>query len=66
MGKPRDQWTAEDYRAATEEARREARFRSAGVRIRRIAAAAPPLTPAQRAELALILCPDSGSDAPAT
>jgi hypothetical protein len=55
VGKPREQWTAEDYRAATEEARRESRFRHAEARIRRIAEAEPPLTPEQRDRLAALL-----------
>ena len=47
--------TVEDRRAATENARREARFRFAQERIQRIVDAAPPLTELQRARLAGIL-----------
>lgn len=63
MGKTRDQWTAEDYRASTEEARRQARFTRAQERIRRIVDAAPPLTTAQREQLALLLHPGGGNAA---
>jgi hypothetical protein len=62
VGKARDQWTPDDYRASTEDARREARFRRAAARIRRIVDAAPPLTDEQREHLALLLHPVQGSD----
>jgi hypothetical protein len=53
--KPRDQWTADDYREATIEARRQARYRFAADRIRKIVAGSPPLTDAQKARLAVLL-----------
>ncbi len=45
----------EDRRAATENARRQARFRAAEIRIQKIVAAAPPLTPEMRDRLAVLL-----------
>ena len=50
----------------TEGARRSARYTYAKRRIEKIADGLPSLTEAQRAELALILYPGGGSDAPAT
>jgi hypothetical protein len=44
--------TREQWLAATESARREARYRFARDRIDKIASGTPPLTPEQRAELA--------------
>jgi hypothetical protein len=44
--------TPEQWQQATENARREARFRFARDRIDKIASGTPPLTPEQRAELA--------------
>jgi hypothetical protein len=49
--------TAEDWLARTENARREARYRAAQQRVRKIAAGQPALTDHQRAELARILAP---------
>lgn len=49
--------TAAERRAATENARRESRFRFAEARIRKIVDAAPPLTSEQRAKLAALLLP---------
>jgi hypothetical protein len=64
--KSRSEWTADDYRSHTETARRNARFKSAEDRIKRIVDAAPPLTDEQRRRLAAILCDSAGgSDAPA-
>jgi hypothetical protein len=60
MHKPRDQWTPEDYRAVTEDARRISRFKAAEERIRKIVDAAPPLTPEQRERLSLLLHPGGG------
>jgi hypothetical protein len=51
---PRPQ-TREQWQQQTENARREARFRFAQDRVRKIAAGDPALTDAQRAELATIL-----------
>jgi hypothetical protein len=53
---PRAQ-TREQWLQLTEKARREARFRFAEDRVRKIAAGAPPLTDQQRAKLAAILAP---------
>lgn len=50
--------TVEDRRTATTNARRESRFKFAEERIRRIVAAAPPLTQTQKAKLAAILLDD--------
>jgi hypothetical protein len=47
--------TPEQWLQATENARREARFRFARDRIGKIVAADPPLTAEQRAELARLL-----------
>ena len=44
--------TPEQWRQATENARREARYRHARDRIDKIASGTPPFTPEQRAELA--------------
>jgi hypothetical protein len=52
--------TAEARREATEPARRESRFRYARTRVRQIVAAWPPLTPEQKAELAVILLTGEG------
>jgi hypothetical protein len=57
LPKPRDQWTTEEWRDTTEDARRSARFKFAADRIRRIVDGAPPLTDEQRAKLALLLHP---------
>jgi hypothetical protein len=61
--KPRSAWTADDYRTHTETARRNARFKSAEERIKRILDAAPPLTDEQRLRLAAILSNPGGADA---
>jgi hypothetical protein len=53
---PRPQ-TREQWQQATENARREARYKHAEVRVRKIAAGDPPLTTEQRLELAAILVP---------
>jgi hypothetical protein len=50
-------WTPEEWLRATENARREARFRFAEQRVRKIVAGAPALTDEQRATLAAILAP---------
>jgi hypothetical protein len=55
--KPRSEWTADDFRERTEDARRQARFKAAEERVRRIADGMPPLTPEQRERLALLLHP---------
>jgi hypothetical protein len=52
--------------AALEDARRQSRFKAGQERIRKIVDAAPPLTPAQRERLALLLhpgTPGGGADA---
>lgn len=59
LSKPRDQWTADDRAAATENARRQSRFKHARERVRRISDGAPPLTGEQRGELAGILLPET-------
>lgn len=53
--KPRDQWTTDDYRAKTEDARRKARFLAAQDRIKRIVAGSPPLTSQELSDLAVLL-----------
>jgi hypothetical protein len=58
MPKPRDEWTAEEWRDATTEARRNARFKYAEDRIRKIVDGMPPLTDDQLAKLAVLLHPD--------
>jgi hypothetical protein len=45
---------------ALEDARRQSRFKAAEERIKRIVDGAPPLTPAQRERLALLLQPGTG------
>jgi hypothetical protein len=47
--------TTEEWREATEHARREARYKFAQERIRRIVDGAPPLSQEQRDRLALML-----------
>jgi hypothetical protein len=61
MTNPRDTRTPEHWLKATENARRNARYKFAEDRIRRIVAAAPPLTPEQRAQLAAILLGEPGN-----
>jgi hypothetical protein len=51
---PRPQ-TREQWQQATENARREARYKHAEGRVRKIAAGTPALTKAQRAQLARII-----------
>jgi hypothetical protein len=53
---PRPQ-TREEWLQRTENARREARFRAAQDRVRKIAVGDPALTDEQRAELVAILAP---------
>lgn len=53
--RPRDQWTADDYRAKTEDARRAARYKFARERIKRIVAGSPPLTDQELSDLAVLL-----------
>jgi hypothetical protein len=50
----------EEMSAALEDARRQSRFKAAQERIKRIVDGAPPLTPAQRERLALLLHPGAG------
>jgi hypothetical protein len=50
-------WTPEQWLQATENARREARFRFARERIDKIVSGTPPLTDRQRVELARRLLP---------
>ncbi|HEY1002856.1 MAG TPA: hypothetical protein VGD83_24760 [Streptosporangiaceae bacterium] len=52
--------SAEEMSAALEDARRQSRFKAAEERIKRIVDGAPPLTPAQRERLALLLHPGVG------
>jgi hypothetical protein len=49
--------TREQWQQATENARREARYKHAEVRVRKIADGDPALTNQQRANLAAILVP---------
>jgi hypothetical protein len=53
-------WTPEQWLEATENARREARYRHARERIDRIASGTPALTIEQRAELARRLLAPAG------
>ena len=53
---PRPQ-TREQWQQATENARREARYKHAEDRVRKIAGGTPALTDQQRAKLAAILVP---------
>jgi hypothetical protein len=50
-------WTREQWLQATENARREARYRHAEQRVRKILDGMPPLTVEQRARLARLLLP---------
>jgi hypothetical protein len=50
-------WTPEQWLAATENARRQARYKFAEERVRRIVAGVPALTDEQRARLARLLLP---------
>ena len=59
MDKPRDQWTADEWRDNTEEARRSARYKFAEDRIKRIVAGMPPLTEEQLTRLAVLLHPEA-------
>ena len=63
MPKKREEWTAEEWRATTEGARRKARFRYAQDRIRKIAAARPPFTEQELADLAVLLHAEAGEEA---
>jgi hypothetical protein len=54
---------AKEMSAALEDARRQSRFKAAEERIKRIVDGAPPLTPAQRERLALLLHPGGGDGA---
>jgi hypothetical protein len=55
VAKPRDQWTPEEWRENTEDARRQARYRFAQDRIRKIVDGMPPLTDEQLSKLAVLL-----------
>jgi len=59
--KPRDQWTTDDYRAKTEDARRQARFLAAQDRVKLIVDGMPKLTEEQLSKLVVLLT--GGSDA---
>jgi hypothetical protein len=48
-----------DAQRKTEPARRQRRYKAARERIRKIVDGAPPLTSAQLADLAALLCPDN-------
>jgi hypothetical protein len=63
VAEPREDKRTPPTPQQNENARRAARFTFAKRRINQIVAAAPPLTEAQRAELALILSPPGGGDA---
>jgi hypothetical protein len=54
---PQRPQTREQWQQATENARREARYKHAEDRVRKIVAGAPALTDQQRATLAAILVP---------
>ena len=58
MAKPREEWTAEEWRDSTEDARRLARYKFAEDRIRRIVDGMPPLTDEQLTKLAVLLQPE--------
>ena len=58
VAKSRDELTTEDWRDATEGARRAARFKFAEDRIKRIVDGMPPLTDEQLAKLAVLLQPE--------
>ena len=58
MAQPRDEWTAEQWRDHTEDARRNARYRFAEDRIRKIVDGLPALTDDQLAKLAVLLSPE--------
>lgn len=60
--KPRDQWTADDYRTHTEDARRSARYKFAQERIKRIVNGYPPFTDEQLSGLAVLLTPEAASE----
>jgi hypothetical protein len=53
-------WTPEQWLQATENARREARYRAAEQRVRKISGGDPPLTAEQRAALATIILTPAG------
>lgn len=55
--------STEEIRDATEDARRQSRYRFAEQRIRKIVDGAPPLTADQRARLAALLAPASDEEA---
>ena len=63
MARVADLATPEERRAATEPARRAARFKFAEERIRQIVNTAPPLTAEQRERLALLLHPGQVTNA---
>jgi hypothetical protein len=54
---PRRDLSPQQWLERTESARREARYRAAEQRVRKIVAGAPPLTAEQRAKLAAMLVP---------
>ncbi len=55
--KPREEWTADDYRVSTEDARRQARYRAAQQRIQRIVDGSPKLRDDELSALAVLLHP---------
>ena len=57
VAKPREEWTAEDWRETSENGRRAARYKFAEDRIRRIVDGMPPLTDEQLSRLAVLLQP---------
>lgn len=58
--KPRDEWTSDDYRGATEDARRASRYKFAAERIKKIVDGMPPLSDEQLSKLAVLLRPGAG------
>jgi hypothetical protein len=60
MPKRRDEWTADEWRDTTTEARRKARFKFAEDRIRKIVDGMPPLSDEQLSRLAALLRPEAG------
>jgi hypothetical protein len=62
VSKSRDEWTPDQWRDATEEARRSARYKFAEDRIRRIVAGMPPLSEEQLSRLAVLLHPEAANE----
>jgi len=63
VAKPRDEWTPDDWRENTEDARRQARYKFASDRIKKIVDGMPPLTDEQLSRLAAIIHGSAGPTA---